>query len=183
MESHLLDIFNHVRFVFEAFKKLHPGIPVKCLHGRMKQEKRMAIYSQFCEQRLFSFQLMLLQEGLILTRQLTGLSKLVDCPEDVAGYIRRVGCTAHYQSGERSVLFLTPSEIEMLEKLKAAKVPIKNIKNGAVSSLLAALLVEYLDMQQLAQRDFITYLKSIHLQKYKSIFDLTKLPIDEYFAS
>jgi len=35
--------------VFEAFKKLHPGIPLKCLHGRMKQEKRMAIYSEFCE--------------------------------------------------------------------------------------------------------------------------------------
>lgn len=37
--------------MFEAFKKLHPGIPLKCLHGRMKQEKRMAIYSEFCEEK------------------------------------------------------------------------------------------------------------------------------------
>ncbi|KAG1369797.1 putative DEAD-box ATP-dependent RNA helicase 32 [Cocos nucifera] len=26
-----------VKFVYEAFKKLRPGIPLKCLHGRMKQ--------------------------------------------------------------------------------------------------------------------------------------------------
>lgn len=40
-----------MRFVFEAFKHLRPGIPVKCLHGRMRQEVRLAIYSQFCEER------------------------------------------------------------------------------------------------------------------------------------
>ncbi|KAK6946894.1 protein of unknown function DUF4217 [Dillenia turbinata] len=52
-----------------------------------------------------------------------------------------------------------------------------------VSSLLLALLVKYPDMQRLAERAFITYLKSIHKRKDKSIFDVTKLPIDEYSTS
>ena len=48
----------------------------------------------------------------------------MDCPENVASYIHRVGRTARYKSGGKSVLFLLPSEIQMLEKLKAAKVPV-----------------------------------------------------------
>ncbi|KAK6946893.1 Helicase, C-terminal [Dillenia turbinata] len=118
-----------VRFVFEAFKKLPLGIPIKCLHGRMKQEKRMAIYSQFCEQRSVLFSTDVASRGFDFNKAVDWVVQ-VDCPEDVAGYTYRVGRTARYQSGGRSVLFLMPSEIEMLEKLKAAKVPIKNV-NGA----------------------------------------------------
>lgn len=102
---------------------------------------------QFCSQRMW------LQEVLILTKQLTGLCRSsfaqekieeaffihylngliclllqVDCPEDVASYIHRVGRTARYLSGGRSVLFLMPSEMKMLEKLQAAKIPIQFIK-------------------------------------------------------
>ena len=53
----------------------------------------------------------------------------------------------------------------------------------SVSGLLAALLAKYTDLQPLAQRAFKTYLKSIYKQKDKEIFDVTKLPIDEYSAS
>lgn len=52
-----------------------------------------------------------------------------------------------------------------------------------VSGLLSALLVKYPDMQYQAQRAFVTYLRSIHIQKEKEIFDVTKLPIDEFSAS
>lgn len=48
----------------------------------------------------------------------------MDCPENVASYIHRVGRTARYKSGGKSVLFLLPSEVQMLEKLEAAKVPV-----------------------------------------------------------
>lgn len=56
------------------------------------------------------------------------LFRQLDCPEDVASYIHRVGRTARYHSGGRSVLFLMPSEMKMLEKLQAAKVPVQFIK-------------------------------------------------------
>ena len=43
--------------------------------------------------------------------------------------------------------------------------------------------MKYPDLQYRAQRAFITYLRSIHIQKDKEIFDVTKLPIDEFSAS
>lgn len=52
----------------------------------------------------------------------------MDCPEDVAAYIHRVGRTARYLSGGRSVLFLMPSEMKMLNKLEEKKIPIRFIK-------------------------------------------------------
>lgn len=52
----------------------------------------------------------------------------VDCPENVASYIHRVGRTARYKSDGKSVLFLLPSETQMLEKLEAAKVPVHLVK-------------------------------------------------------
>jgi superfamily II DNA/RNA helicase len=38
-----------VKFVFEVFKKLRPGIPLKCMHGRMKHEVQQAIVADFNE--------------------------------------------------------------------------------------------------------------------------------------
>lgn len=58
----------------------------------------------------------------------------MDCPEDVASYIHRVGRTARYTSGGRSVLFLMPSEMKMLEKLQGAKIPIQFIKVDFLNS-------------------------------------------------
>ncbi len=38
---------KQVRFIFEAFCKMQPGIPLLCLHGKQSQIKRMAIFEQF----------------------------------------------------------------------------------------------------------------------------------------
>ncbi|KAF9666993.1 hypothetical protein SADUNF_Sadunf16G0286700 [Salix dunnii] len=178
---------KQVKFVFEAFKKLRPGIPLKCLHGRMKQEKRMGIYSQFCESHSVLFSTDVASRGLDFNKAVDWVVQ-VDCPDDVASYIHRVGRTARYLAGGRSVLFLMPSEMKMLEKLQTAKIPVQFIKANTkrlqpVSGLLAALLVKYPDMQQLAQRAFITYLRSIHIQKDKEVFDVLKLSIEEFSAS
>ena len=35
--------------MFEAFKRLRPGVVLKCLHGRMKQMKRLQVFYEFCE--------------------------------------------------------------------------------------------------------------------------------------
>lgn len=43
--------------------------------------------------------------------------------------------------------------------------------------------MKYPELQHRAQRAFVTYLRSIHIQKDKEIFDVLKLPIDEYAAS
>lgn len=178
---------KQVKFVFEAFRKLRPGTPLMCLHGRMKQEKRMAIYSQFCEKRSVLFSTDVAARGLDFNKAVDWVVQ-VDCPEDVATYIHRVGRTARYVFGGKSVVFLMPSEMEMCKKLEAAKVNVKLDKVKPkfikpISETLASLLVKYPGMQQQAQRAFITYLRSIHLHKDKEVFDVMKLPIDEFSAS
>ncbi|CAN1318770.1 DEAD-box ATP-dependent RNA helicase 32 [Linum perenne] len=182
-----LSTCKQVKFVFEAFKKLRPGIPLKCLHGRMKQERRSNIYSQFCEQRSVLFSTDVAARGLDFNKAVDWVVQM-DCPEDVESYIHRVGRTARYLSGGRSVLFLAPSEMIMLEKLKAAKVPVKFIKANTsllqpVSGLLSALLVKHSELQELAAKAFIRYMRCIHIQKDKEVFDVMKLPIDEFAAS
>lgn len=178
---------KQVKFVFEAFKKLRPGIPLMCLHGRMKQERRMAIFSQFCENRSVLFSTDVASRGLDFNKAVDWVVQ-VDCPEDVASYIHRVGRTARYLSAGNSVLFLMPSEMKMIEKMQEKKVPIRfkkvsKEKLQSVSGLLAALLVKYTELQYTAQRAFITYLRSIHKQRDKEVFDVMKLPIDEFSAS
>ena len=38
-----------VKFVHEVFRRLRPGIPLTCLHGRMKQMQRMVTFYKYCE--------------------------------------------------------------------------------------------------------------------------------------
>ncbi|KAI3768965.1 hypothetical protein L6452_00061 [Arctium lappa] len=178
---------KQVRFVYEAFKKLRPGIPLKCLHGRMKQIKRTFILQQFVEQRSVLFSTDVSSRGLDFNKGVDWVVQ-VDSPDDVASYIHRVGRTARYDSVGRSVLFLLPSEMKMLERLQEKKIPVQFDKANtkrlqSVSGLLAALLAKYTDLQPLAQRAFKTYVKSIYKQKDKEVFDVTKLPIDDFSAS
>lgn len=52
----------------------------------------------------------------------------MDCPEDVASYIHRVGRTARFNASGKSLLFLTPSEEKMVERLQEARIPVKVTK-------------------------------------------------------
>ena len=40
---------KQVKFAFEAFRRLRPGVPLRALHGKMKQLKRMAVFYEFSE--------------------------------------------------------------------------------------------------------------------------------------
>ena len=44
-----LSTCKQVKFMYEAFKKMRPGVPLRSLHGKMKQFKRMAVFYDFCE--------------------------------------------------------------------------------------------------------------------------------------
>ena len=35
------------KLLFEVMRRLRPGAPLRCLHGKMKQMKRMAIFYEF----------------------------------------------------------------------------------------------------------------------------------------
>uniref|UniRef100_A0A1J3HR73 ATP-dependent RNA helicase n=1 Tax=Noccaea caerulescens TaxID=107243 RepID=A0A1J3HR73_NOCCA len=178
---------KQVKFVHEAFNKLRPGIPLKSLHGKMSQEKRMGVYAQFIERQSVLFCTDVLARGLDFDKAVDWVVQ-VDCPEDVASYIHRVGRTARFNTSGKSLLFLTPSEEKMIERLQEARVPVKLIKANdeklqEISRLLAALLVKFPTLQDDAQRAFITYLRSIHKRRDKEIFDVSKLSIENFSAS
>lgn len=53
----------------------------------------------------------------------------------------------------------------------------------SISGLLSSLLVKFPTLMELAKGAFKTYLRSIKKQKDKEVFDLFKLPIDDFAAS
>lgn len=100
---------DQVRYVYEAFKKLRPGVPLRALHGKMKQMKRMAVYYEFNQAKsMILFATDIASRGLDFPAVDWVLQ--VDCPEDTAQYIHRVGRTARYTHGGRAMLLLLPSE-------------------------------------------------------------------------
>ena len=40
---------KQVQYIHAAFSALRPGTSLLCLHGRQKQMKRLATYTQFCQ--------------------------------------------------------------------------------------------------------------------------------------
>ena len=183
-----LSTCKQVRFVYEAFRRLRPGVPLRALHGRMSQYKRMGVYQQFCDSKAgVLFATDVAARGL----DFPSIDWVVqaDCPEDVAAYIHRVGRTARYTSSGHSLLLLVPSEKEgMLAALGDAKVPIKGLKHNpaklqAVTPALQALLSKDSELKETAQRALVSYLRSTFLQPNRAVFDVTKLPIAEYALS
>lgn len=87
-----------VKFLFEAFRKLRPGVPLKMLHGHMKQMKRHHAFVEFCESSaMVLFATDIAARGL----DFPSVDWVVqyDCPEDPKSYIHRVGRTARFKSG------------------------------------------------------------------------------------
>ncbi|KAG1664899.1 hypothetical protein FOA52_006245 [Chlamydomonas sp. UWO 241] len=168
-----LSTCKQVRFVHEAFRRLRPGVPIRALHGGMKQMKRMGVFYEFCEAKkgdgMVLFATDIAARGLDFPTIDWVLQ--MDCPEDSAAYIHRVGRTARYMSSGRALLLLTPSEAPgMLEALADAKVPIKQIKvnpkkAASVGPALQALLSKSVELKEFAQRALIAYVRSVFLQE------------------
>lgn len=182
---------KQVRFVYEAFCKLQPGVPLLCLHGKQKQIKRMNIFYEFCQKKdAFLFCTDIAARGLDFPAVDWVIQ--VDCPEDVDTYVHRVGRTARYESAGNGIIFLLPSEApEMLKALEAKKIPIAALSPDARSVKPRWNLTSHLQSQcsadpeikYLAQKTLVSYIRSIHLQHNKKIFKVSELPLDEYARS
>ena len=113
----------------------------------------------------------------------------VDCPEDAQTYIHRVGRTARYESIGNALLFLLPCEEPgMLSELEKFKIPIQRIqpnpsKTMDISNQLQSLCSQSPEIKYLAQKYFISYLRSIYLHKNKNIFKVEEIPSLELSTS
>ena len=179
---------KQVKFVYEIFKRMRPGVPLSCIHGRLKQARRQGVFYNFCNAKeTVLFATDVASRGL----DFPSVDWVVqaDCPEDVATYIHRVGRTARYTAAGKGLLILTPGEAEFMNELEKAKVPLKSIKlnpkkqSSRVQSSIQGLLSKDSDLKYLSQRAVVCYLRSVYLQSNKKVFDIKTLDIDAYSFS
>lgn len=179
---------KQVRFIFETFRRLHPGLPLMHLHGKQKQPTRMAIFEKFSSS---NSALLICTDIAARGLDFPAVDWVVqlDCPDDVDSYIHRVGRTARYQSEGKGLCFLLPSEEEGMKARWAEKgidvkmIKIKESKMGKLDQQMQSFCFKEPEIKYLGQRAFISYMRSVHIQKDKSIFKLSELPAEKYAAS
>lgn len=177
-----------VRFVYESFRHMQPGIPLLHIHGRQKQGARLDTTAKFSAAKhscLFATDVA--ARGLDFPA--VDFVIQVDCPDDVDTYIHRVGRTARYNREGRGVLFVAPSEEEgMLKRLEAKRVPVEVInvrqkKRVSIKDQLQNMCFQDPALKYLGQKAFMTHVKSIYLQKDKEVFNLKEYDLEAYAAS
>ncbi|KAL2267395.1 hypothetical protein VTJ83DRAFT_4672 [Remersonia thermophila] len=179
---------KQVRFVYESFKRMQPGIPLLHLHGRQKQPARLAITQQFASAK---YSCLFATDVVARGIDFPAVDWVVqaDCPEDADTYIHRVGRTARYESKGRAVLFLEPSEeAGFLKRLEQKKVPIRKVnvresKKKDITNELQSYNFQSPSLKYLGQKAFISYTRSVYLQKDKEVFKFDELDLEGFAAS
>ena len=90
-----------------AFSALRPGVSLLCLHGRQKQMKRLAVYTEFCAKKhAVLFATDVAARGL----DIKGVTHVVnyDMARDVESYVHRIGRTGRAGARGESVTFWNP---------------------------------------------------------------------------
>ncbi|TGO40020.1 hypothetical protein BHYA_0043g00060 [Botrytis hyacinthi] len=179
---------KQVRFVYESLRHLQPGIPLLHLHGRQKQTARLDITSKFSSSKNSCiFATDVVARGLDFPAVDWVIQ--LDCPEDADTYIHRVGRTARYGKVGRAVMFLDPSEEEgMLKRLEHKKVPIQKInirpnKTQDIKNQLQNMCFQDPELKYLGQKAFVSYAKSVFLQKDKEIFNINEVDLEGFASS
>ena len=180
---------KQVRFVYEALRHLQPGLPLLHLHGRQKQTARLDITTRFSATKsacLFATDVA--ARGLDFPA--VDWVVQVDCPEDADTYIHRVGRTARYEHDGQAVMFVDPSEEEgMLAALEKKKVILEKISvrgskmQGTIKSQLQNMCFKDPELKYLGQKAFVSYVRSVHIQKDKAIFKVKNLDLEQFAAS
>ncbi|KAG6886098.1 hypothetical protein C0993_002617 [Termitomyces sp. T159_Od127] len=197
---------KQVRFTFETFCKMHPGISLLQLHGKQKQTARISVYNKFISSsHAVLFATDIAARGLDFPA--VDWVVQLDAPEDADTYIHRVGRTARYESKGKALLLLMPSEEEGMKaalekkKIQIQKIKVRASKTQSIENQLQNLAFQDPEIKYLGQRvcffaikkhgrvgltdfkAFVSYLRSVHLHKDKTIFKLNELPVQRFAES
>ncbi|KAG5440840.1 hypothetical protein PCK2_000139 [Pneumocystis canis] len=174
---------KQVRFIYETFRRLQPGIPLLHLYGRKKQTSRNLITAQFsAAKHVAMFCTDIAARGLDFP--MVDWVLQFDCPENADTYIHRVGRTARFDKNGKALMFISPSEMKLLEYLEKKKVKIQEIKIKDPKVIDISKKLQYIcfkdpEIKYLGQKACLSYLRSIYLQKDKEIFKFEELSIEE----
>lgn len=179
---------KQVRFAYETFRRLQPGIPLLHLHGKQKQQARMDVVANFsAAQNSCLISTDVVARGIDFPAVDWVIQ--VDCPEDAATYIHRVGRSARFDKKGHALLCLTPSEeAAMVKELESKKIPIsklvvKETKKKSIQQDLQMLCFKEPEVKYLGQKAFITYLRSVYIQKNKEVFNIENIPMEAFAKS
>lgn len=148
---------KQVRFVFETFRRLHPGLPLMHLHGKQKQTTRLTTFDRFSSSKSA---LLICTDVAARGLDFPAVDWVIqlDAPEDADTYIHRVGRTARYQSEGKALLFLCPSEEKgMMQRwgekgIEVKKIKIKNSKMGDLRQQMQNFAFKEPEIKYLGQR-------------------------------
>ncbi|TIB89535.1 DEAD-domain-containing protein [Wallemia mellicola] len=179
---------KQVRHIYETFSHLRPGTSLMHLHGKLKQTKRNATLTKFSQaSHAVLFATDIAARGLDIPA--VDWVVQLDIPEDADTYIHRVGRTARYNSKGSSLMLVEPSEREgILNNLKIKHIEPKLLKikeklMQPISNALQAHAFQDTEIKYLAQKAFVSYIRSVYLQKDKETFNVAKLPVEKYASS
>ncbi|PXF47583.1 ATP-dependent RNA helicase dbp4 [Gracilariopsis chorda] len=171
---------KQVRFVFETFCKLRPGMSLLHIHGNMKQLKRTDMYDLFCRTKsAVLFATDVASRGLDFPDVEWVIQ--ADCPDDVGTYIHRVGRTARFKAQGRAMLFLSQGPEEaFLKRLESKNVQIHQTRINPqritdITPRVAATVASNQELKKLAQKAFMFYIKSVYQQSDKDVFDVREI--------
>ncbi|CAH6723178.1 ATP-dependent RNA helicase Dbp4p [[Candida] jaroonii] len=191
LNSKILVFFSsskQVQYTYETFRKLQPGMSLLKLYGRHKQTSRLETTVKFSQaQHACLFATDIVARGLDFPAIDWVIQ--VDCPEDAATYVHRVGRAARFGREGKSLLMLLPSEEEgFLKRLKTNKIELKfmNIKQKSKKTIkpqLQSLCFKDPMLKNLGQRAFISYFRSVYIQKDKDVFKVDELPTESFASS
>lgn len=180
---------KQVRFVYEAFRHLQPGVPLLHLHGNQKQTVRLDITTRFSRaQHVCLFATDVAARGLDFPS--VDWVVQVDAPENPETYIHRVGRTARFDREGHSILFLDPSEEEgMLASLERKRVIPEKISvrqkkmQETLRTQLQNMCFKDPELKYLGQKAFVNYVRSVHVMSDKDVFKLKELNLEGFASS
>lgn len=165
-------------------------IKIDCLaiHGGMEQSKRTSTFFQFVK----------LETGVLLCTNVgaRGLDfprvdwiVQYDPPDDPTEYIHRVGRTARGEGAKgKALLVLTPAELQFIQYLKAAKIPVEEHefeeeKLLNVQAFLEKTISENSALSVSAKEAYKTYISGYDSHSMKDVFNAHRLDLKEVAAS
>lgn len=187
---------SQVRFAWDLFCRLRPGLSVLAIHGKLSQTKRLQVYDKFTTTpHSVMFATDVASRGLDFPSVEWVVQ--VDAPEDYDMYVHRVGRTARFQQDGQALLLLDPAEEkcfvrnhrnEKEQRLKAnlQKKSINPTKTMLVTQRAASLVAEHVTLYALSKKAFWSYVRSISLLPKNGIwtdFEIRSLRLEEYANS
>ncbi|UKK02015.2 ATP-dependent RNA helicase [Theileria orientalis] len=165
-----------VRFMYEAFKRIIPAIPMTELHGKQSQNKRLTQFTRFAAKQ---------NHGCIFTTDLAArgidfpsvdLVIQFDLPDSVSTYTHRVGRTGRlsvqgFRNYGRTVILINEAEREFIAQVKSNGITIHDLtklstpliqkRESYVTRKFQAILAKEAWIKEMAQRSLVAHLRYV----------------------